>query len=388
MSDTYRRGNADVAWRRSRAPARAGPAILVSEPAKCTLARNDPSVEERAAMLKLTTHSDRESWDSVLATFPNHDFGHTYDFHLISEHHGEGTPILFHVTNSSGESVLCWPALRRTIEGSEFFDLTSVYGYSGALINDSALIHPCLDLLFAEMTRMKIVTFFVRTHPLLGNLPLEAACGSLHVGNIVVIDVKRQRTTLDSYRINHRRDIRKALQRGVITTIDRRCQHLDEFVRLYHHTMHDLGAREYYLFDQQYFSELVAAKDMKATLIFAKYNGIKIGAILLLRTRQIVHYYLGGADRNYMHFSPLKVMMERAHRLAIEEGVDHLVLGGGPGGFDDPLVRFKQGFSGLTYPFHIIKKIVDQAAYQKICADKHIDPASIDFFPAYRAPLA
>lgn len=339
-------------------------------------------------MLKLTLHKDRKSWNSVLAEFPNHDFGHTYDFHLISQHNGEGSPILFHISDTSGISVLCWPALRRTIEGSEFFDLTSVYGYSGPLINDSALINPCLDLLYDEMKRMKIVTLFVRTHPLLGDSSLDTACESLHVGNVVVIDLKCQRTTIDSYRVNHRRDIRKSLQSGVITTIDRRCQHLKEFIRLYHHTMHDLGAREYYLFNERYFSELTATEDMEATLLFAKYNGIKIGAILLLKTDRIMHYYLGGADRHYMKFSPLKVMLERAHRMAIEDGVDYFVLGGGPGGLDDPLIKFKQGFSGMTYPFHVVKKIIDHAAYEEICAQRGVNPVSSEFFPAYRIPCS
>lgn len=342
---------------------------------------------ERIKMLTLEIHDERESWNSVLREFVKYDFGHTYDFHSISEHNGEGRPILFCVRDNNNKPVICWPTLQRNIEGSEYSDLTSVYGYSGPLINDPSLAADAMPLIFRKMKQDGTVALFSRLHPLIDSELLAEIYPIEHIGNVVSIDIERQNKTIESYRSNHRRDIRKSIQAGVSVVIEDTGNDIDEFIRIYYATMLDLRARNYYFFDRNYFERLMNARDFDAKLVFAKYHGINVGALILLITRNIMHYYLGGVDRNYMHLSPLKLMLERGHRLAIDMGIGHFVLGGGPGGFDDSLFRFKRGFSDVVYPFSVFKRIIDPVAYEKICVAKGISPEGVDFFPAYRAPI-
>lgn len=337
-------------------------------------------------MLTLQTYHEGELWKSVLREFQSYDFGHTYDFHSISEGNGEGSPLLFCVRNHHGQPVMCWPTLRRNIDASEFSDLTSVYGYSGPLINDPHLAADAMSLLFERMRQDGIIALFSRLHPLIDTGLLAEIYPIEHIGNIVSIDVWEQNRTIESYRSNHRRDIRKAIQAGVTVTMRESDADLEEFIKIYHATMHSLNARNYYFFDRNYFDGLLGATDFRAKLIFAKYQDINIGGVILIITNDIMHYYLGGIDRDYMHFSPLKLMLERGHRLAIELGVRHFILGGGPGGFDGPLFKFKKGFSGAVYPFSVFRRIIDPDAYEKMCKIKGINPLDADYFPAYRTP--
>lgn len=336
-------------------------------------------------MLSLQICRDRNSWRSVLAEYGDHDFGHTYDFHVISEKNGEGRPILFDVRDDEGSPVLCWPALLRQVPGTKCFDLTSVYGYSGPLVRKVDKISDAMSMMFDAMKGHRIISLFARMHPLLINNDVSQMLGCEQIGNVVVIDVAKQRETLETYRANHRRDILKAAEEGVYTVVDADCSNMGDFIRIYSHTMRDLHAKYYYFFDETYFSGLVNAVDFNVRLILAKYGDAVIGAVLLVITNNIMHYYLGGVDRGFIRFSPLKIMLAAAHRLAIGGGVRYFVLGGGPGGMDDSLIRFKRGFSKLVYPFNIIKKVVDEEAYKEVCTMKNIDFEYDCYFPAYRA---
>lgn len=337
-------------------------------------------------MPTLEISKDRESWTSIINEYDGYDFGHTYDFHSIAEENGEGSPILFNIRNNEDRSVMCWPALRRSVLNTHFFDLTSVYGYSGPLINDKTLEDKSFPIIFDAMKENGVVSLFARMHPLFSDRSLNSNYQGMQIGNIVVIDTKVQNETIKTYRSNHRRDIRKAIRAGVHMVVDEECKDIDEFIKIYYSTMRDLKARNYYFFSKKYFSQLVSAEDFDSKLVFARYDGINIGAILLIRTNNIMHYYLGGVDRDYLQLSPLKPMLAEAHALAIKNNVRYFVLGGGPGGLDDSLIRFKKGFSDLVYPFRVFKKIVEPIAYKKICSMNEIDPDAAEFFPAYRFP--
>lgn len=336
-------------------------------------------------MLTLEKCESKKSWQRVVEQHAMYDFGHTYEFHKISECNGEGRPILFNVKDESGASVLCWPGLLRTVDQAKHTDVTSVYGYSGPLINNGEAAGQALHLIFDDMKDSGVVALFGRMHPLLNQSRAVLSDDAEHIGNIVVIDTEIQNKTLETYRTNHRRDIRKATKLGVSTVFDKSCDNLEEFRRIYYETMRDLGAREYYFFDEKYLNGLALADEFRASLIFARYKQLNIGAILLLKTNNIIHYYLGGVDRDYIKLSPLKPMLAAAHEMAIREKIKYFVLGGGPGGLSDSLIRFKMGFSSIIFPFYVVKKIINPEIYKDICKSRSINTQSVDFFPAYRS---
>lgn len=349
------------------------------------LDREMPGNCKRVNVLRAEHHRDRANWNRILSDFKEYDFGHTYDFHRISEYNGEGEAVIFAVRNSAGKYIACWPTLLREIEGTEFYDLGSVYGYSGPLINDPAQAEESISAIYRRMKEQGVISLFARLHPMFSSQDKKSAVNGVQIGNVVVIDVEKQKEAVKNYRSNHRRDIKKSIRAGVHTVVDPTCRNLDEFIRIYTSTMHDLEARDYYFFNRDYFIRLAAATEFQTSLVFSRFNEVNIGAILLIKTNNIMHYYLGGVDRNYFEYSPLKLMLATGHEFAISTGVSKFVLGGGPGGMDDSLIRFKKGFSDLVLPFCISKRIIDPVAYKEVCEKLNVDPEGDEFFPAYRA---
>lgn len=335
--------------------------------------------------LALDTFFTKEDWNRVLEFFPEHDFVHTFDFHHISQESGEGLPVIFAVKDENENYLACWPALKREISGTDFFDLTSVYGYAGPLATNQELSGKCLNLIFSAMQEMRVVALFSRMHPLFIDQIHEQELRGVKLGDVIVIDA-RQHSPLVSYRSGHRYEIRKALSNGLQIHVDHRCDEMNEFVEIYQQSMRDLSASDYYLFSSNYFNAIKEATDFKAFLIFAEIDGKRIAASMFIVTGQVMQYYLSGTVDAYKKLSPSKAIIAKAHELAISMGIEKIILGGGVGSKEDHLFKFKNGFSELRTPFYIFKKIINSQVYAELCEAKGIDHQATAYFPAYRAP--
>ncbi|WP_448364814.1 peptidoglycan bridge formation glycyltransferase FemA/FemB family protein [Fluviibacter phosphoraccumulans] len=329
---------------------------------------------------------NKEEWREVLGQLKNFDFVHTYDFHHLSEKNGEGVPVLFVLsTDNDTRPLACWPALKRSIESTEFFDLTSVYGYGGPLFAKGINVEWALAGIWEAMRKAGVVSLFSRMHPLyIENIPIGESRGK-NLGDVVVIEVQITPHYLASYRASHRREILNAMKRGIQVVIDHEYRELHEFSKIYLESMKELGASSYYFFDTEYFDSLISSKDFKTILIYAELHGVKVAASLFVLTGNVMQYYLSATVDAYRKLAPSKMIIARAHELAIELGVEKIVLGGGVGSSRDRLFDFKAGFSDLTKPFYITQKIFNHEAYVQLCKLRGVDPHKESFFPAYRA---
>lgn len=338
-------------------------------------------------MFNLSVCVNKRDWNAALLAFRNFDVYHTYDYHKISQNNGEGEPVLFVVTGQDGGPVMCWPALKREIPGTELYDLTSVFGYGGPIFNEIDLARESFEFLFDSLRSLGFVSIFSRMHPLLiEGLDLNDLPYIKLDSRLVAIKVRRQESILNGYRDNHRRDIKKALKSGVRAVVDERFDGIDEFIKIYHQAMVDLGADEYYFYETSYIKSLVGATDFRVDLIFAQIDDVRIGGALFITTRGMMQYYIGGVVKEFKALSPLKLILARAHELAIEIGVQDFILGVGADGGDDALFKFKMGFSGAAFQSSVFKKIIDPTAYDAICIAKGVDPEDMSYFPAYRRP--
>lgn len=330
----------------------------------------------------------KEQWNSVLNEYTSFDFVHTFDFHEISQKNGEGTPLLFSVKNEEGRCLVCWPTLRRGIPGTDRFDLGCVYGYGGGLVSRWATKHDlsgAFDAIFESMRAFGAVSLFSRMHPLFSETLIGSDIEGVDLGEVVVIDVAPTVDVLAGYRASHRYDIRRAANQGVEADVDFSCEHLDEFVEIYQQAMRDLESPNYYLFNEEYFSGMKAASDFKTLIIFGKYCGKRVAGAMFVVTENVMQYYLSGSLSEFRRLSASKLIIARAHELAIELGVEYIVLGGGVGSKSDLLFEFKSGFSKRVEKFQIFKKILDSDAYLAMCRNKGVDARGGGFFPAYRA---
>lgn len=340
--------------------------------------------KREGAVLTIRAYHDKSGWNSILSCFAEYDYVHTYDFHKISENNGEGIPILFVVQNEQNEVLLCWPALKRRVPGTALWDLTSVYGYGGPLLNSRDRIGESLDVLFETMSDMGIVALFSRMHPLFNQDVVEFKPYTEKISDVPIIDMRLQDKTLETYSKDHRRGIRKLERLGAKFLLDNDCEMMEEFKRIYYDSMGNIGARDYFMFDDNYFSGLADASDFKTEISLIKLDDVIICGSLLVTRGNIMHGYLTGTVEEYRSLAPVKLDYAKTHELGIERGLRWNVLGPGRSTENDSLLKFKQGFAKLTFPLAIFKKIIRPGNYRDLCEQYDIDHKKTGFFPAYR----
>jgi hypothetical protein len=312
------------------------------------------------------------------------DFVHTWDFHQLSADNGEGSPAIFVWFDEIGRALACWPVLQRSIGGTDHFDLTCVYGYGGPLFLKNINVEKAMNVLWQAMREEGFVSLFSRMHPVyIEQIPSDDLCGK-KLGDVVIIDVKSAAVDLQNYRASHRREILGAVKHGVKVHVDFDFLTVKDFCEIYSKTMMDLGANEYYLFDLDYFKKLKNSIDFKAIIIYAELEGLIIASSVFLVTNKVMQYYLSGTLKDFKRLAPSKIIIHRAHELAYSMGIEKVVLGGGVGSANDNLFKFKSGFSDLTLPFYVTRKILKEDVYNELCQIKNVDAEQTSFFPAYR----
>ena len=328
----------------------------------------------------------KSQWKVVLEELTHYDFVHTYDFHKLSQENGEGEPLLFVALGSNEQVFGCWPTLKLEIPGTDYVDLSGVYGYGGPLFAKDVDTTPILDALWQGMAAFGAVSLFSRMHPLFVDCIESEAYRGEQLGDVVVIDVKNWGPHLPTYRGSHRREIINAHKKGLTLDVDWDCTELADFVGIYQNAMLNLKAREYHLFNNEYFKKIVDANDFKAFIIFATFEGVKVAASMFIITKGMMQYYLSGSDYSYRNLSASKAIIAKAHELAGELGICNLILGGGVGSQQDSLFKFKAGFSNNFKPFYVVKQVLSEKVYQYLCKTKQVSTDSTGFFPPYRQP--
>lgn len=212
-------------------------------------------------------------WSEWLAGVP-HDFFHTAGHHRVWEENGSGSAWMA-VYGSRGRSV-AWPYLLRPIEldasaGTGLFDITSVDGYAGPLL-DGCVAGECftsaaIDAIFHQWQELGVVSAFARFHPLLENHRAVPDTGvrltdgetrSIHFqGHTVSIDLQLEAAKAQSlYRESHLRQIRRSRRAGLAIAPDDSPRGFADFVRLYHQTMRRNHADQHYFFSERFLKGL------------------------------------------------------------------------------------------------------------------------------------
>jgi hypothetical protein len=155
-----------------------------------------------------------------------------------------------------------------------------------------------------------------------------------------------------------------------------------------------VSAARFYFFGDEYFDGLRTALGERVRLSVVEVDGSVAAAALFVETCGIVQYHLSGTAQPFVREGLTKVLIDHVRRWATERGDRALHLGGGLSSrADDPLFHFKAGFSERRHPFHTLRVVVDEQAYDDLVRSR--GPGSSDedgrdgpagYFPAYRNP--
>ena len=343
---------------------------------------------------------DDAAWRSVLSQSHQHDFHHLAGYHRLAERRGEGTALLF--TYREDGFLIGLPLLLRPIDADDPAgpqDATSVYGYAGPIASHESIPERVIASFQAalrdELTRRRVVAVFSRLHPLIAQGEILAGLGEISAAGLTVsVDLTLPpEDQWAGYSKKTRRIVRKAEEAGAVCIHDRECAYQREWVDLYRATMRHVRAAPAYDFDAEYFELLAAELGSMLHLFVALLDGKVAAAGLYTICDGIVQAHLGAMDRAYARLSPTRLLDDTARRWAFEAGARVFHLGGGVGGQEDSLFRYKTGFSDRRHQFSTWRWIVDALAYRELCerrglldSSPGISAVADGYFPAYRRP--
>ncbi|WP_313552420.1 GNAT family N-acetyltransferase [Aerococcus sp.] len=348
-------------------------------------------------MFRILTLKDQQEWISIIDKFRDKDVYYLPSYTKAFEIHGDGQPILIYfedqLRNLKAANVAMLRDIseidkfRDIIEPNQYFDLMTPYGYGG-FIFEGNFMKDDLNRFNKEYELFcidnKIVSEFVRVHPLHNNLnKLEKIYELTEHGKTISLSLDSKQEIWDNFTSKNRNIIRKAIKSGVEVYWGRSQALLDEFIPLYKNTMNHDNASDYYYFSDDFYKSIIY--DLKYNMMF--FYAVKDSTIasiaMILFDNHSMHYHLSASNRMFQKYAPNNLLLSEVAIWGLENGFTNFHLGGGLGGQEDSLFKFKKAFNKSDpNKFYLGKKIFNNIIYEEL--SNKIQTKS-DYFPKYRA---
>ncbi|HWZ34537.1 MAG TPA: GNAT family N-acetyltransferase [Mucilaginibacter sp.] len=340
-------------------------------------------------MSKILYIDDKPEWNAYVSRAVEYDFYHTWHYHTLDT---TGTPLLFIYENDEGFIGL--PLIKRSIPGSAYYDLTSVYGYTGPISN---LAMHCIpeSLIAAFKTEFvnfladgKFVSVFSRLTPFYQQTNILHRFGGLHDNGLtVVMDLSvDDDTRRKGYRNSTLPTLRQAWKMGVVVREEKGPRAVSTFTSIYLENMKHVGASETYMFNEDHFNKLLNTDEYDARVMLVYHGDNVMAGSIVTFTNGVMQAYLIGTRNEYRKYSPSKLLVDEICLLGKKMGMKYYNLGGGVGFKEDSLFTWKAAFSNLLLPYKTWRYIANPTIYNALLEERGIDKNSdIDFFPLYRS---
>ena len=319
------------------------------------------------------------------------------EYAKIYELNGDGNVEKFNYKSEKGRVEYLF--LKRPIETNlgKYYDIITPYGYGGPLFfpKDSKYIKLLISGFRREFEKYcrenQIVSEFIRFHPILKNHRfMEKYMETKNVGPTAYIALTSEEDILSNMNKSCRKTVRKSERQGLKVEIDNSEESWNRFIELYYMVMNKNTAENYYYFSKKYFQNIRALLKEKVTLFKAVYEGKIISAMVVLSGKESIHGHLHATDPKYYNKSPNNLLIYSASLWGLKNGYKSLHLGGGVGGMEDALFKFKNSFNknGIL-EFYVGKKVLDSETYDTLNQlheenNPEIKGKRLEFFPLYR----
>lgn len=318
------------------------------------------------------------------------DIYHSIDWLLLNKDLQEGE--INCIFLEDGKNCAFFPLIKRNIKNTAYFDLITPYGYGGVTFKkttDSDFKKNVFEELKKYLSTTNCISVFLRLHPLL-NKVVGAGGAVFENGTTLAIKLNNSYPEIYSkYSSGHKYDLKKSKKNENICIVDDiGFLYFDDFIEIYLETMRYLDASDFYFFDKEYFYTMKKLLAEKLKLVVVKLNDQIIGASLFMLENGIIQYHLSGTIIEGRKYQPSKLILDYMVNWGASQGYTFLHLGGGVGGQQDALYKFKKGFSANDYSFYTVRLITNDNVYRNLCSDLNFTDVEIDnisdFFPLYR----
>lgn len=352
-------------------------------------------------MLSVITLDSSEKWDEIVKSFKDYDVYYLSDYIRAFEIHGDGKPILFYYEEENIKAINVVmlrdisedPGFNDKIPFNTYFDITTPYGYGGFIVEGNPTESNLAKLEFEYRDYCKknsIVSEFVRFHPVLNNVnKMENVYDNVvNLGQTITMKLESRNQIWNDLKGKNRNVIRKAQKAGVKIYWGRNPELFKKFIEMYKSTMDKDDAEDYYYFNEDFYKSILNDFKYNSMMFYAVLEEKIIAMSMILFSNRKMHYHLSASYRDYLSYAPTNLILYEAACWGCEHGLEFFHLGGGLGGKEDSLFKFKKAFyKNSDTSFAIGKKIFNKEKYEEMLniRMKEVDfDSETNFFPAYR----
>ncbi len=345
-------------------------------------------------MLFVYDLSKSEEWDRIVRTFQKYDVYYLSGYTKAFQKNGDGEPLLFYYEDKDLRGINV--VMKRDISADirfcdkigkqQYFDLVTPYGYGGWLIEGESDIAPLILAYERWCLENKIVSEFVRFHPMLNNQQgLEPFYEVIGLGGTIAMDLSSAETIWANITSKNRNMIRKAQKNGLRIYRAQNSEIYTVFKEIYDKTMDKDHAEEYYYFSEEFYQSILNDLKNQAQVFYAQAeNGEIAAATIIIGANGMLNYHLSGSRYEYQKLAPTNLMLYEVALWGSENGYRSFHLGGGVGSKEDSLYSFKKAFyRGEPKRYYIGKKILNQEIYEQL-VEMCGEIKNPSFFPKYR----
>ena len=252
-----------------------------------------------------------------------------------------------------------------------YYDITSIYGYTGPLStsHDNIFLDEVWQRFDLWTQEKGVVAEFIRLSPYLENNYLcHPQTKILKNRKLAKSDLPDTEDELLSLLGSKTRNmLRKAKKHGLTAKELNINEDLESFRTLYENTMQRNQAREFFLYDDDYYQKLCKLKDKELRLFGAFYESKLVAASMSLQYQDNALYHLGASESLYNKLGAGNLVMFEMSKALMRDGIKFVnVTGGRTTSEDDPLLRFKKSNATDVCDFYIGQRIVHQKKYDDI----------------------
>jgi hypothetical protein len=289
----------------------------------------------------------------------------------------------------SEEGCVLYPFLLRDLRVAPFaveaWDTITPYGYGGAFFwgrDRDAVVRGFRGEFDRWARGERVVSEFVRMSLFEEGLLPYAGDREERLVNVV----RDLEPTVDElwmdYEHKVRKNVKKARRSAVRVEFDDDGRRLDDFLRLYEHTLERRDAPARYRFPRGFFEAIADRLPGQFVYAHALVGERVVSSELALLSEQAGYSFLGGTHSEAYRLRPNDLLKHELGLRLKESGKRRFVLGGGyrP---DDGIFRYKKSFAphGLV-PFFVGRRVLEPELYRELSA--RLGGGEPGFFPAYR----
>jgi hypothetical protein len=259
------------------------------------------------------------------------------------------------------------------------------YGYGGPVATgDDPPVGLFWELYGSWCAERRVVASFMRFHPLLENHRYSGPGFTVEkLGTTIAWRLEPTVDPFDGMHSAHRNSARKAQRAGAEVSAVEGPADLGEFVEAYEATMTRAGASPFYFFDHAYWRRLETSLRDRLVRFDARIEGELVASALCLAALPWMHYHFGATSELGRSSGAGNLVLVEAARWGQARGFELFHLGGGVGGGEDALFRFKERFYEAGRKDAYVGKVVhDEPGYAALTGRGAGELSG--FFPAYR----